>query len=229
MAQTLDHIDLPHPGSVPAQPMPVVRRIALSDAVDALKEGWADFQAVPTQLVFLGLIYPVVGFIAARTATGDLLPLLFPLIAGLSLMGPILAVGTYELSRRLEAGLPVSAANMLDVFRSRGIAGLIAMAGLLLGIFAAWVLVARAIFVVTVGRGVPGSIGEMLQTVMQSDQGRVLLLAGNLTGAAFAVAVLAISVVSLPLLLDRGGVRWPRWPCRCGQWRATRCRWRSGG
>lgn len=95
----------------------VIRRIGVSDLRDALRLGWSDFAANPTQLVFLSIIYPVIGLIAARAGAGyDLfVPLIFPLIAGVSLLGPVLAVGIYELSRRRERGLPVSWVNAFDV------------------------------------------------------------------------------------------------------------------
>src|SRR5215212_5746473 len=82
---------------------PIVRRISLADVGDALRRGWQDFLATPTQLVFLGLIYPIVGLFAARaTGGGDLMALFYPLVAGLSLMGPVTALGIYEISRRRE-------------------------------------------------------------------------------------------------------------------------------
>ena len=119
---------------------PAIRRLDTGDLRTALQEGLEDFKAIPTQLVFLGLLYPVIGFVAARMATGDLLPLLFPLVAGLSLMGPVMAVGLYELSRRREAGLPVSWLNAFDVLRSPAILGIVALGVVLLLIFGAGLL-----------------------------------------------------------------------------------------
>lgn len=77
------------------EPSPIIRRITVADLRQALAGGWQDFRAMPTQILFLGLLYPIVGFIAARFVTGGLLPLLFPLLAGLSLMGPVVALGLY--------------------------------------------------------------------------------------------------------------------------------------
>ena len=84
---------------------PVVRRIGMADLKTALVKGYADFADTPTQLIFLGLIYPLIGLLAGTAASGgELLPLLYPIVAGLSLMGPVAAVGIYELSRRRERG-----------------------------------------------------------------------------------------------------------------------------
>lgn len=181
---------------------PAIRRIGLHDVTTALARGIADFKAIPTQLVFLCLLYPVVGLIAARAATDDLLPLLFPLTAGLSLMGPVLAVGLYELSRRREAGQPVSWLNAFDVLRSPAIASIAGMGVLLLIIFVAWILAARAIFAATIGTA-PGTLAGFTNTVLHTAGGHSLIIIGNFVGLAFAAVVLAISAVSIPMLLDR--------------------------
>lgn len=181
---------------------PDIRRIGFDDIRAALAAGYADFLAIPTQLVFLGLLYPVIGFVAARAATGDALPLLFPLVAGLSLMGPVLAVGMYELSRRREAGLAVSWLDAFDVFRSPAIVPIAVMGALLFAVFVLWIDAARAIFQSTVGAP-PGGIGAFVDQVLHTAGGHRLILLGNLVGFAFALFVLAVSVVSLPMLLDR--------------------------
>src|ERR1700731_946513 len=80
---------------------PVVRKIGLADLKDALAKGIDDFWAIPTSLVFLGLIYPIVGLCLA----GYALPLLFPLMSGFALVGPFAAIGFFEISRRRELGL----------------------------------------------------------------------------------------------------------------------------
>src|SRR5438093_160895 len=88
---------------------PTVRSIGLADLRDALARGIDDFKAMPSHTLFLGLIYPVVGLVLSRFALGyDVLPLLFPLAAGFALVGPLAAIGLYELSRRREQGLDVS-------------------------------------------------------------------------------------------------------------------------
>jgi uncharacterized membrane protein len=182
---------------------PAVRTITLTDLQEALQLGWADFLAIPTQLIFLCILYPIVGLVAARAAVGtDLLPLLFPLVAGMALLGPVLAVGIYELSRRRELGLPVSWLNAFDVLRSPAIFSIAMIGCLLLAAFVAWMSVARAIFALTVGAA-PGSVGEFVQDVMNTTGGFYLAVIGNAAGALFAGAVLVLTVVSVPMLLDR--------------------------
>ncbi len=78
----------PHAAGATTAAEPAVRRITIADVGDALRRGWQDFLAAPTQLVFLGLIYPLVGLFAGWAAAGrDTMALFYPLVAGLSLMG----------------------------------------------------------------------------------------------------------------------------------------------
>ena len=90
---------------------PAVRSIAPADLVDALKKGWDDFSAMPSHAVFLCVIYPAIGILVAGpdARVMPFVPLLFPAAAGFALIGPFAALGLYELSRRREAGLEVSA------------------------------------------------------------------------------------------------------------------------
>jgi uncharacterized membrane protein len=182
---------------------PTIRRIGIADLRQALARGKDDFLAIPTQLVFLCVLYPVVGLVAARAmAGGDLLPLLFPLVAGLSLVGPVAAVGLYEISRRREAGQPVSWLNAFDVLRNPAFFSIAAIGVMLMAIFVAWLAMARAIFDATIGT-VPASLTEFLRLVFTTPEGYRLILLGNGVGFLLAVVVLMLTVVSVPMLLDR--------------------------
>ena len=98
---------------------PAIRRIGPADLFDALARGWEDFAATPSHGVFLCIIYPALGIaIAGLTLGFAVLPLLFPLAAGFALLGPIAAIGLYELSRRREAGVETSAGDALEVMHS---------------------------------------------------------------------------------------------------------------
>lgn len=183
---------------------PVVRVIGFSDIRIALVQGYGDFTKMPTQLIFLGVIYPIVGFVAARAASGGaLLPLLYPLIAGLSLMGPIAALGIYELSRRLEKGLPTTWVNAFDVVRSPGIGAIAALGVVMCAIFVAWLFAAQAVYRGTMGDELPASFWALIRQVLTTDAGWSLILWGNAVGLCFAALILTLTVVSFPLLLDR--------------------------
>ena len=183
---------------------PIVRRIDFKDLRAALAGGWSDFLAIPTQLIFLCILYPIIGLVAARVAVGNnLLPLAFPLVAGFALVGPVLAIGLYELSRRREAGLPVSWLNAFDVLRNPAILSVAMLGGVLFLLFAIWIGVARAIYALTIGGLVPFGVGDFIANIQASPHVWELLVFGNAVGFLFALVVLTIAVVSFPLLLDR--------------------------
>jgi len=149
-------------GDQPAQL--TVNRIGFADLKDALRRGLDDFKAMPTHAMFLCAIYPIVGLIAARLAFGySILPLLYPLMAGFALVGPLAALGLYELSRRRETGLEASASHALDVVDSSSIGAIIALGLLLLGLFILWIAFANAIYIANFGYATPTSIGSFLQ------------------------------------------------------------------
>jgi uncharacterized membrane protein len=189
-------------GAEPAAP--AIRRIGPADLFDALARGWEDFAATPSHGVFLCLIYPAIGIaIAGLTLGFAILPLLFPLAAGFALIGPVAALGLYELSRRREAGVSASAGDAVDVLRSPSIGPILALGALLMIIFITWIATARAIYVANFGYGTPASIAEFAHDLLFTRQGWTLILVGNFVGFLFAAVVLTISVVSFPLLLDR--------------------------
>lgn len=183
---------------------PGVRKIDLNDIRDALSKGVEDFLATPTQLLFLGIIYPLVGLVAARWAYGaDLRPLLYPMIAGLTLMGPVAAIGIYELSRRREQGKSVTWLHAFDVLKSPAIGSIMVLAVGLAAIFVLWLTAASAIYEATLGASMAAPEGGFLYRVFNTAEGWQMIALGNLVGFLFAVVVLATSVVSFPLLLDR--------------------------
>jgi len=196
-------LDTTRGGTSAAGGAPAVRRIGVADVREALRRGVDDFLAIPTQLAFLGLIYPLVGMVAARAAWGgDILPLLYPLVAGLSLMGPVAALGLTELSRRRERGDQVSWIDAFGAFRSPAFGSILGLALLLALIFLLWLGAAWAIHAATLGAA-PASLGTLIRDVVDTPEGWQLLVIGNVVGFGFALVVLAISVVSFPLILDR--------------------------
>ena len=191
-------------GADPNLSTPVIRRITTADLWDALAKGWDDFSAMPTHAVFLCLIYPIVGLMLAGLTLGyAVVPMLYPLAAGFALLGPIAAIGLYELSRRREAGVEVSATDALGVFASPSIGAIVALGALLTMIFLTWVATANGIYVANFGYATPASIGQFLHDVLATPAGWNLILLGNGVGFLFALVVLIISAVSFPLLLDR--------------------------
>ena len=197
--------DLRWPASAIWRPgEPTVSRIGLADLRDAVAKGIDDFKAIPSHAIFLIIIYPIVGLILFRLTFGyDRLPLIFPLIAGFALIGPVASLGLYELSRRREKGLDASAWHAFDVLRSPSIGAIARLGLLLLVIFFTWLVVAQAMYVGIFGNWVPASIEEFAHRVLTTPAGWQLIIVGNVCGFLFAVLVLVISVVSFPMLVDR--------------------------
>lgn len=185
-----------------ARPGIPVRTIGTEDIRAALREGLADFRAKRGDLLFVGLIYPVVGLIAAVVSLGGaLIPLFFPIAAGIGLMGPVAAIGFYELARRREEGLEAGWSHFLDVRHRPAWDSIVAVAGILLVLFFAWLAAAAALYAAFLGAP-PDTVGEFATRLFTTPEGWALIVVGNLVGAAFGVAVLSVSVVSLPMLVD---------------------------
>jgi uncharacterized membrane protein len=191
-------------GAFNSEPIPAVHRIGVQDLFDCLRKGVDDFLAMPSHVVFLTVIYPLAGLIFARLAFGyDLLPLVYPLAAGFALVGPVAAIGVYELSRRREKGLRASWREAFSVLRSRSLPAIAALAAVLMALFALWLLAAQSIYEYAFGGTPPISLAYFVNDLFTTSEGWKLILIGNAVGFLFAVAAFSISVVSFPLLIDR--------------------------
>jgi uncharacterized membrane protein len=183
---------------------PEVHRISFSDLWAALREGIDDFMENPTHLIFIGILYPIVGVVLATWTSGaNALPLLFPLASGFALIGPFAAIGLYEISRRREAGMAVSWRDALAVRHSPCLPSIAAVGALLFAVFIAWLLVAQGLYSELLGPEPPASLPAFLDQVFSTREGWMLILLGNLIGLIFAIVALCTSVVAFPLLLDR--------------------------
>jgi uncharacterized membrane protein len=184
--------------------LPAVRSIAPADLIDVLKAGLEDFWAMPTHVLFLGIIYPVAGFIiAAVTLQYNIIPLLYPLAAGFALIGPFAAIGLYELSRRRQLGRDTAFRHAFDIVHSPSFGAIIALGLVLMAVFAAWIVVAYGIQVAEFGYDQPASLAAFIRDVLTTPQGHRLIIIGNAVGFLFAVVAFSLSVVAFPLLLDR--------------------------
>lgn len=199
--RSLDHMrDTAH------SPAPAIRRISGRDVWQSLREGFSDFEAYRSDVIFLCATYAVVGVVMARLAFGsDLLPLLFPLASGFAIIGPLAAVGLYEMSRRREQGAEVGWANAFDVLKAPAIGGVAALGLILIAVFLIWLLTAWAIFQATLAPSLPPAPAPAVfaHAVFFTAPGQVMIALGMGVGFLFALLAMMLSVVSFPLLLDR--------------------------
>lgn len=190
-AGTLDHVS--------------IRKIGIHDLFDALRKGFDDFMVKPSHVVFIIIIYPIVGVLLAAwtSSNASALPMLFPLMSGFALIGPFAALGLYEISRRREEGLDTSWSHAFDIRHSPALPSIAAVGIMLFAIFIAWLLIAQALYVHAFGPTPPASLSAFIRDIFSTESGRMLLVAGNLIGFIFAVVVLCTTVIAFPLLLDR--------------------------
>ena len=182
----------------------VVRSIGAVDLRNALARGLADFKEMPTHLVFLMVIYPLVTLVFARmTAEYDVLPFVFPLLAGYTLIGPLVATGMYELSRRRELGLDISRRHAVSVLRSPRIMAIALLGLIVMGIYFVWLWAAWEIYDHIFAGVIPESVADFANLIINTPAGWTLMLVGSSAGFLFATAVFALSVVSFPMMLDR--------------------------
>lgn len=180
--------------------LPAINKIGLGDIRIALARGTEDLGAFRTDAFMLAFIYPVAGILLAIiVATQNLIPLLFPLVSGFALVGPIAGIGLYALSRRRE--MQAEGGQTDEPPRAFGAIAIVALA--LIAVFVAWIAAAFWIYAVTLGPEAPQSAFEFLQDVFTTSAGWTMIVAGFGVGFLFAIVALSIGVVSFPLMIDR--------------------------
>lgn len=181
-----------------------VRHLNTSDVFDALRLGIADFWEKPSHYAFICLVYPIVGVVLLTWSSGgSVVQLVYPLLTGFALLGPIAAIGLYEISRRRERNLDTSWRHAFDVRKSPAIPSILALGILLLALFVVWIIAAQSIYGWLYGAEQPTSIFGFIGDVLTTQRGWALIIVGNAVGFVFAALVLCTTVIAFPLLLDR--------------------------
>lgn len=190
------------PESVNGPAWPQIRSVEVDRPWVWLEAGWRDLVRAPVVSVAYGGFFAVVGFLLTYGLYAyDMLSLSLPLAAGFMLVGPVAAVGLYEVSRRLEQGNPVSLR-----IAARDIAshiGTVSAMGLVLMLFLlAWIRLALLVFAIFFGER-PTNLQDFVGTVFFAPESLPFVVTGIAIGAVLAAVVFTISVVSLPMLLER--------------------------
>jgi uncharacterized membrane protein len=184
--------------------MPAIRQITLSDLGDALRRGAADFWAKPSHYVLLILIYPIIGIVLTVWMNGwHAWTLLYPLVGGFALVGPVAALPLYEISRRRERGENPGWRDAMAVLRSPAIGSIVAVGAMLFVLFTLWLTSAQALYESLFGPSPPHTLDALVNQILTQPGGMTLLAVGTGLGALFALVVLCTSVIAFPLMLDR--------------------------
>lgn len=182
---------------------PEVNLVELSDLRESLAAGWRDFLRAP----FLGLAFSAVYVLGGLLITWAMMAKgqvwwTLPASAGFPILGPFIACGFYEISRRLEAGEPLSAGAVFGVIFRQKDRQIPAIAAVIVVYFLFWNFLSHMIFALFLGNAVMTNVSSSL-AVFLSGQGLMMLAFGTAVGAAFATLLFCLTVVSLPMLLDR--------------------------
>ena len=185
----------------PLAPATVARDLVSADLRAALAAGWADFRAAPQFGLFFASIYVGAGlFLYYALFTLGEATWLIPAAAGFPLLAPFTAVGLYEVSRRREAGLPLRWGAVLGALKGRGDDQLLMMGGIVFVAFSFWIILAHGIFAIFLAES---GIGSESLALLRTPTGLAMLVVGGAVGGLVALAFYAITVMSLPMLVDR--------------------------
>lgn len=184
--------------------LPAINHISVSDIRAALRKGVEDFAALRSDVIFVVALYPVIGFVlAVWILNAGQLHLLFPLVAGFPLIGPVAAVGLCEMSRRREQGEATGWGAALTALTGRVLGPVLTLGFLLVAIFFFWLFAAHVIWQTTLGPDPYDSLPVLLRDTLTTGAGWAMILLGMGVGLFFAALVLCLSLVSFPMLIDR--------------------------
>lgn len=181
-----------------------IRRIHLRDLWQSLRQGYADFNAQPGAFPFLMLYFPLfVLLFTLYLLNEESRYQLFPIVAGFTLIGPLVAVVFFEMSRCREAGLDTRWRNMFRFIHTHSFAPILGLSLIMTALYICWLSVAELIYFGTIGDTPHDSLGAFLNEVFTTRHGWGLIFYGNGVGFLFAFAAMAMSVISFPLALDK--------------------------
>ena len=182
---------------------PALRNPTVADLIASLRAGARDFAAAPHLGLFFAAFYVVVGaaMAAITYVTGTTFWLILAVL-GFPLVGAFAALGLYEVSRRRQAGGPVPFSDVVSVVWSEKNGQLPWLAVMVVVLFLFWFFLGHMIFALFLGLAPMTNISSSLDVFLTVD-GLTMLAFGSAVGAVFAALTFAMSVLGMPMLLDR--------------------------
>ncbi|MEM9427630.1 MAG: DUF2189 domain-containing protein [Pseudomonadota bacterium] len=193
-----EHLTPPHQG------IPKVNKVTADDIRASLKAGFSDFLARPVMSGFFGLFYAVFGilFVWCLVWLGKIW-MIIPAVVGFPLVAPFAAAGLYEMSRRLQKEEPFGWSEILTVMASQRKREMGWMAFVTLFIFWVWMYQVRLWLAIVLQGSSFSDFGGFLEIVFFTTEGWIFLAIGTCAGAALSAALFTVTVVAMPMLLDR--------------------------
>lgn len=181
-----------------------INTISFKDLKKVLQLGLKDFVSYPLYGLFFASIYVLGGLLLVSIFFFlNVIWPIYPLAIGFALIGPFIASGLYEISRRKENAFTITWWSVLGVIWEQKNRELGWMAFVMLFVFWVWMYQARTLFVVFFGFGGFATLEGFLETVFTTNEGIYFLLIGNLVGAVISFVMFSVTVISCPMLLDR--------------------------
>ncbi|HAY91697.1 MAG TPA: hypothetical protein DCY34_08560 [Rhodobacteraceae bacterium] len=183
--------------------VPTIGRIDFALIQHACRLAWNDLRTAPRFGLFFAGVYVALGWgmLYLAYATGQTYWAVL-VVSGFPIIGPFAAVGLYEVSRRLDMGLPLNWADILTVIAHQRKRQLPSISAVIIVILLFWFFLGHMIFALFMGLSVMTNISSSID-VFLTPNGLMMLGFGTVIGAAFSLLVYMITVISLPLLLDR--------------------------
>ncbi|MDX5365873.1 MAG: DUF2189 domain-containing protein [Alphaproteobacteria bacterium] len=190
--------------AAPANGLPRIRTVTFGDLAAALKAGLRDFLRAPLFGLVIGGAFALIGAVIVASLTIWQLPwLIYPFAIGFPLVGPFAAVGLYEVSRRLAAGERPLWGDVFAVIWAQRRREVSWMAFVMLFVFWIWMYQVRLLIALFLGLVSFASFEQFLTVVFTTQDGLLFLAIGHVVGAVLALVLFSITVISIPLLLER--------------------------